>query len=108
MEFNEIHVGLLYANTLEQPLVLLEIVAVVALFVGLLALANAVWSSRIFPRWTAVLIAVAPVLAVVVDYGFPYLLLVVAWGWIGWKMLRMSPAEWASFREAPAPEAAES
>lgn len=71
------------------------------LAVGLLALANAVWSSKLFPRWTAATIAVAAVLTLVVDYGLPYLLLVVAWGWMGWKVLRMSSAEWERLRAPP-------
>lgn len=101
VEAGDSYVALLYANTLEGPLSLLGLVAIVALLIGLLALANAVWSSKLFPRWTAATIAVAAVLTLVVDYGLPYLLLVVAWGWMGWKMLRMSSAEWERLRAPP-------
>jgi hypothetical protein len=58
-----------------------------------------------FERQTALAsastIAIGTVLAVPVDYGLPYLVLVIAWGWIGWRVLRMPAAEWASLRERP-------
>ena len=87
--------ALAYANTLEHPLALLGLVVIATLLLGLLALANAVWSSKVFPRWTAVVMAAAALSCLALDYGFPYLLIVIPWSWIGWKVLRMAPADWA-------------
>lgn len=91
-----------YANTLETPLVVLALVAMTTMLLGLLALAAAVWRSRSFPIWTAATIAVAAVLAFVFDFGLPYLMLVPAWAWMGWKIIRLRTAEWERLREPAA------
>jgi hypothetical protein len=93
--------ALAYANTLETPLAALGLMAVGTRLTGLFALANAVWSSKVFPRWTAVLIAAAAISTLALDYGLPYLLLIIPWGWIGWKVFRMSPGDWARLRALP-------
>ncbi len=70
-------------------------------FFGLVLLSVAAWRSRAFPRpavallvaflvWDFVLAPIGPL--------EPHLLLAVAWGWMGWHMIRMPDAQWRGER----------
>jgi hypothetical protein len=93
-------VTLLYTNTLETPLALLALISFIGLLVGLLAVANGLWSSKLFPRWVPVAIALAGISNVILEV-VAYALLTAAWGWIGWRVLRMSTQGWKALGQSP-------
>lgn len=91
----------------DQPAFIALLVPMAGLFVGLLLLAVALWRARAAPAWVAALLVAAVVVEIVGPPAFKarlfFALLLVALGWMGVALLRMSDAEWRRAAESPSP-----
>ena len=89
----------------ESPAFIMILAPFIAFFLGLLILAIGLWRAKVAPLWVSMLI-VAGLLSEFVgtDALSPellFVLLLVGFGWLGWKVLRMPDAQWKGDMPAP-------
>lgn len=82
----------------ESPAFIMILAPFIAFFLGLILLAVALWRAKVAPLWVSVLIVAALLSEFVgtdaVSPELLFALLLVSFGWLGLKVLRMPDAQW--------------